>query len=203
MKILNIITSPAGENSFSIKLANAIIGKLQSEKPDSSIKIRNLAVDLLPHFDAVHLNSLYIPTEDHTLEMTNITAKTDELISELLEADVVVIGVPMYNFGIPSTLKSWIDFITKPGKTFNYTENGHIGLIPDKRIFLAISTGDIYSNGALKMLDHTETYLRTILGDFLGMNNIKVIRLEGIALSQFKDTALEKALEDVSKQVTW
>lgn len=203
MKILHIITSPAAKNSFSIKLGNSIIEKLQTEKPGSILKVRNLAADPLPHFDAIHLDSLFVPAENHTLEMTEITLKTDELIEELLEADAVVIGVPMYNFGIPSTLKSWIDFISKPGKTFNYTAAGPVGLIPDKPIFLAIATGDIYSNDELKMFDHTETYLRTILGDFLGMKNIKAVRIEGMASSQYKDTALDRASQDVFKEVMW
>lgn len=203
MKILHLITSPAAENSFSIRLANSIIEKLQIDRPDSSVITRNLATDPLPHFDAIHLNSLITPTEEHTSEMTEVTSKTDELIKELSEADAVVIGVPMYNFGIPSTLKTWIDFISKPGKTFNYTENGPVGLLQEKPIFLAIATGDVYSKEEFKMLDHTETYLRTILGDFLGMKNIKAIRIEGMASSQFKDTAAEKASNHVLNEVTW
>ena len=203
MKILHIITSAAAENSFSISLGKSIIEKLQIEQPHSIVNVRNLAINPLPHFDAIHLASLFTATEAHTLEMTEVTLKADELIQELLEADAVVIGVPMYNFGIPSTLKSWIDFISKPGKTFNYTETGPVGLIPDKPVFLAIATGDIYSDEAFKMLDHTETYLRTILGGFLGMKNIKALRVEGMASSEFKDTALEKASLNVLKEVTW
>ena len=202
MKILNIITSVSGENSYSVKLADFIILKLLIDQPNSIVKTRNLVTDPLPHFDEVHLKSLLTPVEDHNSEMIDISIKTDELINEILEADALVIGVPMYNFGIPSTLKAWIDFISKPGRTFKYSKEGPIGLLPDKPVFLAISSGDVYTSGELKSFDHTEAYLRTMLGDFLGMKNIKAIRIEGVANPDFKEKALEKTLQEITDLVT-
>tara|TARA_R110002073_G_scaffold294860_6_gene460670 strand:+ start:2234 stop:2794 length:561 start_codon:yes stop_codon:yes gene_type:complete len=178
MKILHIISSPAGENSFSINLGNAIVDKLKSEKLDSIVITRNLAAQPLPHYDAVHQSTLYTPIEEQTQEQLEVTNRSNEAIAELLEADVVVIGVPMYNYGIPSTLKSWIDYIARPGKTFAYSEAGPEGLVKGKTAYLAISTGGIYTSGQMKTWDHTENYLKTLLGDFFGMDVKAIIVYE-------------------------
>ncbi len=133
MNILHIITSPAADNSFSIRLGNALIENIKQNNPDSTVTTRNLATDPLPHYDIVHLGSIYTPKKNHTPEMAEVAQKSDEVINELLNADVIVIGVPMYNYGIPSTLKSWIDYIARPGKTFSYSEKGPEGLVKGKK----------------------------------------------------------------------
>lgn len=194
MKILHIISSAAGENSFSINLGNAIVEKLKSEKPDSVVITRNLATHPLPHYDAVHQSTLYTPIEQQTQEQLEVTNKSNEAIAELLAADAVVIGVPMYNYGVPSTLKSWIDYIARPGKTFKYSEAGAEGLVKGKTAYLAISTGGIYTNEQMKSWDHTEDYLKTVLGDFFGMD-VKAIRAEGTILPGLKEVALDKAMQ--------
>ena len=200
MNILHIITSPSAANSFSINLGNAIVEKLRKANPDSSLVIRNLAAQPLPHYDAVHQNSIFTPIEDQSPEEVAVTNKSDEVIAELLAADVIVIGVPMYNFGIPSTLKSWIDYIARPGKTFNYTAAGPTGLVTGRTAYLAISTGDVYSTQELKDWDHTENYLRTVLSSFLGLN-IQTVRVEGTVLPGIKEHALERAMQSVMEIV--
>ena len=200
MNILHIITSPAAANSFSVNLGNAIVEKLRKANPDSSLVIRNLAAQPLPHYDSIHQNSIFTPIEDQSPEEVEVTNKSNEVIAELLAADAIVIGVPMYNFGIPSTLKSWIDYIARPGKTFNYTEAGPIGLVTGRTAYLAISTGDVYSTEELKAWDHTESYLRTVLNSFLGLN-IQTVRVEGTVLPGIKEHALERAMQSVMEIV--
>jgi FMN-dependent NADH-azoreductase len=197
MKILHLISSPRGEASFSIKLGNALVEKLQAANPDSTVKVHSLIKTPFPHLEEAHLNSFFTPVESRTPEMLEAVKHSDDAIAELQDADIIVIGVPMYNFGIHSTLKAWIDHIARAGFTFRYSEKGPEGLIKDKKVYLAISTGGIYSEGAMKAYDFTEPYLCAVLG-FLGMTDITAYRVEGVNLPQFKDNALEKAINSIS-----
>lgn len=199
MKILHLISSPRGAASMSIKLGNAIIQKLETENPGSTVTVRNLAETTFPHLEEVHLNSFFTPAEKHTPELTEAIKHSDEAIAELKDADVIVIGVPMYNFSIHSTLKAWIDHIARAGKTFNYTEKGPAGLIDGKKVYLAISSGGVYSQGPMKAFDFTETYLRSVLG-FLGMTDITAFRLEGLSVPNLKDNAWNKALQNIDEE---
>lgn len=193
MKILHLISSPRDEASFSIKLGKTVVDRLLAAHPDSTVKEHNLTKTSFPHLEEVHLNSFFTPKENHTPELTEAIKHSDEAIAELMDADVIVIGVPMYNFGIHSTLKAWIDHIARAGKTFSYSEKGPEGLIHNKKVYLAIATGGVYSEGAMKAYDFTEPYLRTILG-FLGMTDLTTFRVEGMNMPELKDQALEKAI---------
>ncbi|WP_299290614.1 NAD(P)H-dependent oxidoreductase [uncultured Mucilaginibacter sp.] len=197
MKILNLISSPRGGASFSIKLADAIIQKLQAANTGSTVKVHNLVKTPFPHLEEVHLNSFFTPKENHSLELTEAIKHSDEAIAEITDADVIVIGVPLYNFGIHSTLKAWIDHIARAGVTFQYTANGPEGLIKNKKVYLAIATGGVYSEGPMKTYDFTEPYLRTILG-FLGMTDVTAFRVEGVNMPDLKDQALEKAIASIA-----
>lgn len=197
MKILHLISSPRGEASFSIKLGNALIEKLQAANTDSTVKVHNLAKKPFPHLEEAHLNSFFTPVESRTPEMLEAVKHSDDAIAELQDADTIVIGVPMYNFGIHSTLKAWIDHIARAGITFRYTESGPEGLVKDKKVYLAIATGGIYSEGAMKSFDFTEPYLRSVLG-FLGMTDITAFRIEGVNMPQFKEQALAKGINSIT-----
>lgn len=196
MKILHLISSPRGEASFSIKLGNALVEKLQAANPNSTVKVHSLIKTPFPHLEEAHLNSFFTPVESRTPEMLEAVKHSDDAIAELQDADTIVIGVPMYNFGIHSTLKAWIDHIARAGISFRYTEKGPEGLIKNKKVYLAISTGGIYSEGPMKSFDFTEPYLRSVLG-FLGMTNITAYRVEGVNMPQFKDSALEKGINSI------
>ncbi|MEX8547683.1 MAG: FMN-dependent NADH-azoreductase [Mucilaginibacter sp.] len=197
MKILNLISSPRGGASFSIKLADAIIEKLQAANPGSTVKVHDLVKTPFPHLEEVHLNSFFTPKENHTPEMTEAIKHSDQAIAEITDADVIVIGVPMYNFSIHSTLKAWIDHLARAGKTFQYTANGPEGLVKNKKVYLAIATGGVYSDGPMKAYDFTEPYLRTVLG-FLGMTDVTAFRVEGVNMPDLKDQALEKAIASIT-----
>ncbi|WPR77265.1 FMN-dependent NADH-azoreductase [Algoriphagus sp. NG3] len=193
MKILHLITSTRGDDSVSNRLGNAIIEKLKDQFPVAEVKKKNLAKSPLPHLGEVHLTSFFTPEKDRTPQLAQAVLHSDEAISELNEADLVVIDVPMYNFSIPSTLKSWIDHIARAGITFRYTESGVEGLVKNKKVYLAIASGGIYSEGSMKEFDFTESYLRNILG-FIGINDVTVFRAEGLAIPEIKEMAIPKAL---------
>lgn len=197
-KILNITSSAKGENSFSGKLSTAIVEKLQTKYPDISLQTLNLGKNPLPHLDEVHLAAFFTPENLQTDDDKEVIKISSEAIKETMEADIIVISVPLYNFGIPSTLKSWIDHIARAGITFTYTENGPEGLIKNKKVYLAIASGGIYSEGPMKPFDFTEVYLRAVLG-FLGMTDITVFRVEGTVIPEIKDMAVTKALEIVTE----
>lgn len=197
MKILHLISSPRGDASFSRKLGKDIVEKLQAANPDSTLQKHDLTKTPFPYLEEVHLNSFFTPVESHSPEMTEAIKHSDNAIAELKDADTIVIDVPMYNFGIPSTLKSWIDHIARAGQTFRYTEKGPEGLVKNKKVYLAISTGGVYSEGAMKAYDFTEPYVRTTLG-FLGMTDVTAFRVEGTNFPELKDNALNKAIENVA-----
>ncbi|MFV5699827.1 FMN-dependent NADH-azoreductase [Flavobacterium sp. ZT3R17] len=197
-KILNITSSAKGENSFSSKLSTSIVEKLQTQYPDSSLQTLDLGKNPFPHLDEVHLAAFFTPENLQTDDDKETIKISNEAIKETMEADIIVISVPLYNFGIPSTLKSWIDHIARAGVTFTYTENGPEGLIKNKKVYLAIASGGIYSEGPMKPFDFTETYLRAVLG-FLGMTDITVFRVEGTVIPEIKDTAVTKALGIVTE----
>lgn len=195
MKILHIISSLRGEASFSNKLGNSIIEQIRAKHP-VEVRERNLASTPLPHLSDTHVTAFFTPADERTKDQLETIRPSDEAIAELMNADTLVIDVPMYNFTIPSTIKAWIDQIARAGVTFKYGENGVEGLVMNKKAYLAISTGGIYSEGFMKDFDHTEQYLRHVLG-FLGITDIEVFRVEGVNLTEAKDDVFSKAKQRV------
>jgi FMN-dependent NADH-azoreductase len=193
MKILHLISSIRGGDSVSYQLGNAVIERLENQFAIKEVKEKNLAKSPLPHLEGVHLTSFFTPAKDRTPQLAQAVLHSDVAISELNEADILVIDVPMYNFSIPSTLKSWIDHILRSGITFRYTESGVEGLVHKKKAYLAIATDGIYSEGFMKDFDFTERYLRHILG-FIGINDVTVFRVEGLAIPGIKEVAFAKVL---------
>jgi FMN-dependent NADH-azoreductase len=197
MRILHLITSPRKSQSYSIQLGNKIVEKLTAAHPGSEVVVRDVASHPFPHLEEGHINSFYTPEEHRTPEQISALKHSDDAIAELMAADVVVIGVGLYNFGITSHLKAWIDHVCRKGKTFNYGENGPIGLVKGKKVYLAITTGGVYSDGPMKAYDFTENYLRTVLG-FLGMTDVTVARAEGLAIPDMQTAAMEKAYSAIA-----
>lgn len=195
-KILHIITSPRGEASMSIKLGNAIIEKIKTAYPDSTVKKHNLPTEKFPHLEEAHIASFFTPAESRTPENLEAIRHSEEAIKEITEADIIIIGVPLYNFGIPSGLKAWIDHISRAGVTFKYDENGFEGLIKGKKVYIAFASGGVYSSGPMASYDLATPYLKSVLG-FLGMTDITVYRVEGTAVPVIQDTAFEKAVDSV------
>jgi len=169
MKLLHLDSSILGENSASRALGAAIVGHWRNVAPSLEVTYRDLAANPLPHLSGGSLAGADAPE----------AAEAERVMREFLDADVVVVGAPMYNFGVPSTLKAWIDRVAVAGKTFRYTETGPQGLAGGKKVILASSRGGFHQhNGA----DFQEAYLRQVFG-FLGVTDIEVVRAEGLAIS--------------------
>lgn len=197
MKILHLISSPRGEASVSIKLGNAIVEKLLQAHPGSTVKTHDLTKNWYPHLDDVHLASFYTPADSRTPQLQEAVKHSDGGIAELKEADIIVIGAPMYSFTIHSSLKAWIDHIARSNETFSYSEEkGVEGLVKNKKVYVAVSSGFIYSEGPMQAHDFVAPYLKFILG-FLGMTDVTIVRAEGVNIPATKDTALNKAINSI------
>ena len=196
MKILRLNSSFRGKDSMSFQLGNAIVDKIKRQNPKAEVIINDLVRNEIPHLNELHFTAFMTLSENHSDELREAISHSDKAIKELIAADVLVIDVPMYNFSIPSSLKAWIDHVVRAGITFKYTENGVEGLIKNKKVFLAIASGGVYSDGPMKDLDFTEKYLRNILG-FIGITDITTFRVEGVAIPGIKENSLSKAIQSV------
>ena len=191
-KILHIISSPRGEESVSIKLGNALIQRLQNEYPGSTVKEVDVVNDPLPHLAGPLLAATHGGSGDK-----EITMKSDEALQDVLQADIIVIGVPLFNFGIPSMLKTWLDNIIRPGIAFSYSAEGPKGLITGKKVYVALASGGAYSEGPMKDYDFAGPYLEKVLG-FIGITDVTILRADGTAMPALKDSAVQKAIEGLA-----
>jgi FMN-dependent NADH-azoreductase len=194
--ILKITSSARGPLSNSNKLVVKIVEELQQQHPDADVIERNLVSKTYPHLEESHLAAFFAPAEDNSPATLEAVSHSDEAIAEINKADVIVIGVPIYNFNIPSALKAWIDHIVRAQKTFSYGSGHPEGLVKGKKVFLAVASGGIYSEGPLAWMSYAEPYLKTILG-FIGIDDVTIFRVEGVNVPGMKDAALEKGLASV------
>ena len=194
MKILQINASARRDGAQSTHVANRIVARLRSANPDAMLTLRDLAVTPHPMLDEAALSALFKPVEQRNPEQAARVALDDALIAELKAHDTLVLGVPMYNFGIPVQLKSWIDAISRAGVTFRYTANGPIGLLPGKTVYLALARGGQYRDTPN---DSQVPYLKNVLG-FLGMTDLHFIYAEGMAMgADAVDKGLAQAEADI------
>src|SRR5215469_1957526 len=168
MKLLHIDSSILGTQSASRELSAAWAADWQRRHSESSVTYRDLAAQSLPHLSADVLMARSAPHAVEDAELRSRVDADEAMMREFLDADVIVIGAPMYNFSVPSQLKAWIDRIAVAGKTFRYTESGPQGLAGGKRLIVVSSRGGVYSSGPAAPMDFQETYLRTLFG-FLGV----------------------------------
>ena len=184
MNILHIDSSILGEHSISRQLSAAIAARLQATTPGATVHYRDLAAQPLPQFTAAP-SAADGAALSHALE-------------QVLAADVIVIGAPMYNFAIPSQLKSWLDALAVPGKTFQYGANGPEGLLGAKRVIIASTRGGYYgADTPMAALEHQESHLRSFLA-FLGVTQLEIVRAEGVKVS---DEARAQALSTAFAQI--
>jgi FMN-dependent NADH-azoreductase len=183
MKLLQIDSSALGANSVSRELTKNITDTWVATHPGTQVETLDLAVNAPGHLDADSLGFRLAPgTPGLTEAQRRENALSEQLVSQFLAADVVVIGAPMYNFSVPSQLKAWIDRVAQAGRTFTYTDKGPKGLAGGKTVIVASTRGGVYStNPALAGLDHQESYLRTVFG-FFGVTDIRFVRAEGVAM---------------------
>ena len=178
MQILQINSSARSAGANSTRLADAITARLKAANPAAVVELRDLAANPHPVLDEAALGALFTPAEQRTPEQAARVALDDALIAQVQSADAIVLGVPMYNFGVPVQLKTWIDAIARAGVTFRYTENGPEGLIKGKKVYVALARGGIYRDTPA---DSQVPYLKGVLG-FLGMTDVEFIYAEGLAM---------------------
>ena len=194
MKLLHIDAGITGPNSVSRQLSGAIVEALAKADPSLQIVSRDLDADPIPHLDGGDFGLRTVEGSDDK------AARAAAVLQEFLDADIVVIGAPMYNLGIPSQLKAWFDRILVAGKTFRYTANGPEGLSAGKRVIVASARGGLYAPGTPQAAaDFHEPYLRTLFA-FIGIDEIAMIRAEGVAISpEQRQAAVSAALGSVSE----
>ena len=198
MTILQINASARREGSQSTSLANKIVDRLRSKNPSAKLVRRDLAQNPAQFIDDAALAALFSPPENRTPEQAARVAIDDALIAELQAADILVLGVPMYNFGIPVQLKAWLVAITRAKVTFQYTENGVEGLLKGKKVYVALARGGRYRDTPA---DSQVPYLKTILG-FIGLNDVEFIYAEGLAMgAESASQSLAQAQADIANAI--
>ncbi|MDD4914723.1 MAG: NAD(P)H-dependent oxidoreductase [Methylococcales bacterium] len=177
LQLNSSIFSAAGHSS---QLADEFVDHWRLKNPDARLIVRDLAAEPLPHLDAGRVTAYFTPAEHRTPEQLALIAESDALIDEIRQADIIVIGLPLYNFGIPSTLKAYFDRIARAGITFRYTENGPEGLLTGKQAYVFAARGGMYAGTPL---DTQSAFLRDFLG-FLGITAVEFIYAEGLNMGE-------------------
>lgn len=192
MNILQINSSVRGNSSTSTRIATSVVEQLKRLHPEASVTVRDL--DRHPVLDSQALGALFTPAEARTQEQKDRVAQDDATIAQLLAADTIVIGVPLYNFGEPVQLKAWIDSVSRAGVTFRYTSNGPEGLVKGKKVYVAFARGGKYRDTPA---DTQTPYLRNVLA-FLGMTDVTFLHAEGLAMGE---ESVAKALAEVDAEI--
>ena len=194
MKLLHLDSSITGKQSVSRTLSAEIVAAHIARQPDTEVVYRNLATEPVMHLSPTHL-AAFQGGQVESAALGQDLAQGARYIDDLFAADVLVIAAPMYNLGIPSQLKAWIDRVVVAGKTFRYTERGPEGLLPaGKKVFIAASSGGVYSGDSpAKFLEHSVSHLTAVLA-LIGLKDVTVIRAEGVNISpEARQGAIEKA----------
>jgi FMN-dependent NADH-azoreductase len=178
MNILQINSSARRDASHSTRLANRLVQRLRESEPESTLTVRDLNDAPHPVLDEAALGALFAPPDKRTREQAARVALDDALIAEIQAADVVVLGIPMYNFGVPAPLKNWIDAISRAGVTFRYSEKGPEGLLKGKKVYVVLTRGGQYRNTPS---DTQVPYLQTVF-TFLGLTDVQFVYAEGLAM---------------------
>ena len=198
MNVLQINSSARQEGSHSTRLAARLVERLRDADPEATLTVRDLGKAPHPVLDEAALDALFTPADKRTPEQAARVALDDALIAEIQAADVVVLGVPMYNFGVPAQLKNWIDAISRAGVTFRYSEKGPEGLLKGKRVFVALARGGKYRNTPA---DSQVPYLATVF-NFLGLTDVHFVYAEGLAMGHDAErTAIASAYEQIEEAV--
>ena len=194
--ILTLRSSVLGKASASNRLIDEAIENLRSTSPTIRIIDRDLAATPIPHLDGNATEALRGDPADS--DGMRVRALSDELIEEARAADVLLIGAPMYNFGISTVLKSWFDYVLRAGKTFRYTEAGPEGLLTNKRAVVILTRGGIYSEGPTRTMDAQKPHLRTLLS-FVGITDIEFVLAEKLAFGpEDREAALNSAKHKIA-----
>jgi FMN-dependent NADH-azoreductase len=195
--LLQINASINDDNGQSSQLANEFVAAFLTRDPQAKIVVRNVAAaDPVPHLNAERFGAFITKPEERSAAQRAVVAYSDTLINELKHADVIVLGLPMYNFGVPSQLKAYFDHVARAGVTFKYSETGAVGLLTGKKVYVFAARGGIYVGTPM---DTQTSYVRDFLR-FLGMDDVEFVYAEGLAISpQSKEAGLAKALAEIAR----
>jgi FMN-dependent NADH-azoreductase len=196
MNILQINSSIFSGGGQSTGLADQLVARLRAQNPGARLTVRDLSVDPVPHLDAARFSAFLAKPEERTPTQQAVVNYSDALIDELTRADVVVLGLPLYNFGLPSTLKAYFDHVGRAGVTFRYTEKGPVGLLTGKKVYVLAARGGYYAGTP----NDTQTpYVRAFLS-FIGMTDIEFVYAEGLAISEVsKQQGIARARAEVDR----
>lgn len=183
--LLQINASLFSNQGQSSQLAEQFVTAWRAQNADGEVIVRDLAQAPIPHLDAARFTAFISQPAERSAEQAAIVAFSDALIDELRKADVIVLGLPMYNFGVPSTLKAYIDHIARAGQTFRYTENGPVGLLSGKKAYVFAARGGLYA-GTPK--DTQSGYVRDFFG-FIGITDVEFVYAEGLNMGDAAKTA--------------
>ncbi len=192
--ILQVNASLFSGEGQSFKLTEQFVKKFQEQNPETTVTNRDLAASPIPHLDATMFQGFMLPAEQRNEKQTLATRLSDQLIQEIHDADILVIGLPMYNYSIPSTMKSWFDHIARAGITFRYTANGPEGLLKGKKAYILAARGGMYQGTPF---DTQTDFIRHFLG-FIGIDDVQFIYAEGLAMG---DESRDQALTDAAKTI--
>jgi FMN-dependent NADH-azoreductase len=197
--LLQINASLNKGNGQSSLLANQFVAAFHKRRPEAKIVVRDVAAaEPVPHLNAERFGAFITQPEERSTAQQAVVAYSDILINELKEADVVVLGLPMYNFGVPSQLKAYFDHIARAGVTFKYTEKGPVGLLTGKKVYVFAARGGLYAGTPT---DTQTSYVRDFLR-FLGMDDVEFVYAEGLAISpESKEAGLAKAVAEIERLV--
>jgi FMN-dependent NADH-azoreductase len=196
MTLLQINTSLFSNSGQSTRLADQFIAGRQAGDPELDVVVRDLAREPVPHLTAERFQAFLAKPEARTPAQDAIVAESDTLIDELKAADIIVIGLPMYNFGVPSQLKSYFDHIARAGVTFRYTDQGPVGLLAGKKAYVFATRGGLYAGTPR---DVETSYVRQFL-EFVGITDVEFVYAEGLAISETsKQAALARAANTIAR----
>ncbi len=197
MTLLQINASLNNGNGQSSQLANQFVAAFRKRHPDAKIVVRDVAAaDPVPHLDAERFGAFTTKPEQRNTRQRAMVAYSDALIDELRQAEMIVLGLPMYNFGVPSQLKAYFDHIARAGVTFNYTEKGPVGQLTGKKVYVFATRGGLYAGTPM---DTQTRYVRDFLG-FIGMSDVEFVYAEGLAVSpQSREAGLAKAVAEIAR----
>jgi FMN-dependent NADH-azoreductase len=195
--LLQINASINDDNGQSSQLANQFVAAFRARISNAKIVVRNVAAaDPVPHLNAERFGAFITQAEQRSAEQHAVVAYSDKLIDELKQADVIVLGLPMYNFGVPSQLKAYFDHVARAGVTFKYTDKGPVGQLTGKKVYVFAARGGLYVGTPL---DTQTSYVRDFLR-FLGMADVEFVYAEGLAISpQSKEAGLAKAVAEIAR----
>jgi FMN-dependent NADH-azoreductase len=183
--LLQLNSSIYSENGQSTWLANKLVSRWRADNPGGTVIVRDLARDPVPHLTAERFQALITKPEERMPAQRAIVAESDALVEELVRADVIVLGLPMYNFAVPSTLKAYFDHVARAGVTFRYTAQGSVGLLAGKKAYVIATRGGLHAGTP----GDTETaYVRQFLG-FLGISDVEFVYAEGLAIGETSKAA--------------